>query len=72
MGRFSVHPGELEIHSELVSILDIAPKGLRCNGRSQGGRRRNRPVAGSLVPRFRSGVQAERKQVAWKFGRAAQ
>jgi hypothetical protein len=26
MGRFSVHPGERAIHSELVSILDIAPK----------------------------------------------
>jgi hypothetical protein len=26
MGRFSMHPGERAIHSELVSILDIAAK----------------------------------------------
>ena len=62
MGRFSVHPGERAIHSELVSILDIAPKVYDVMGvRKEVG---EPPRGGSPVPRFRSGVQAERKQVA--------
>jgi hypothetical protein len=63
MGRFSVHPGERAIHSELVPILDIAPKVYDVMGvRKEVGDATAR--GGSLVPRFRSGVQAERKQVA--------
>jgi hypothetical protein len=45
MGRFSVHPGERAIHSELVSILDIAPKVYDVMGVRKEVGRRNRPAA---------------------------
>jgi arylsulfatase A-like enzyme len=69
MGRFSVHPGERAIHSELVSILDIAPKVYDVMGvRKEVGDATAR--GGSLVPRFRSSGRADGKRIAWKFGKA--
>lgn len=69
MGRVSVHPGERAIHSELVSILDIAPKVYNVMGVRKGAETQP-PRGGSLVPRFRSSGRADGTRIAWKFGKA--
>jgi arylsulfatase A-like enzyme len=62
-GVLWMHTGEHAIHSEPVSILDIAPTIYHLMGvRNAVG---DAPARGaSLVPRFRSSVQAEEKRVA--------
>jgi hypothetical protein len=63
MGQFSVHSSERAIHSELMSILDIAPKVYNLMGvRNAVGDATAR--AGSLVPRSRSSGRADGKRIA--------